>query len=123
MSNTDNLTQNPALAPKTFAQVLDTLRFGTLGDELTKELRKLTESCADTGRAGELTIKIKLKPGKGGQLEVIDDYSVKLPKPERGTTLMFATPDGNLTRNDPRQLELTGLRTIDSDTGEIRRVS
>lgn len=115
-------TYSPAIAPKTFAQLLDALRFGTLGDELDKDMKKLVEACTSTGRAGELTLKVKLKPGKGGQLEVIDDYAVKMPKAEKGTTLMYATPEGNLTRNDPRQLELTGLRTVDSTSGELRRI-
>jgi hypothetical protein len=112
----------PTVNPRTFAQTLETLRFGTLGDELTDALRDLTAICASTGKAGELKLTIKLKPGKGGQIEVIDDYAIKAPKEERGTTLMFATPENFLQRDDPRQLTLDGLRTVDQETGELRRV-
>lgn len=111
-----------AQTPRTFAQTIEALRFGTLGDELTDALRELTNTCATTGKAGELKLIIKLKPGKGGQIEVIDDFSVKAPKPEKGTTLMFATPENFLQREDPRQLTLEGLRSIDTETGEIRRL-
>jgi hypothetical protein len=49
------------------------LRFGTLTDDLTKALNELTLKCSDTGRAGELTLKLTLKPGKAGQIEIVDD--------------------------------------------------
>lgn len=105
-----------------FTDTLNALRFGTLNDDLTEALHELTERCANTGKAGSLTLSITLKPGKGGQIEVIDDVKVKLPKEEKGTTLMFATPEGNLQREDPRQLKLDGLRSVDMETGELKKV-
>jgi hypothetical protein len=65
---------------------------------------------------------LSLKPGKGGQIEVFDDIKVKSPKEERGSSIFFATPEGNLTRDDPKQLQIDGLRTVDMETGELRRV-
>jgi hypothetical protein len=115
---------NPARQARTFTQTIDTLRFGTLSDELTDKLRELVATCASTGKAGALTLQIALKPGKGGQIEIFDDIKLKLPKPEKGSSLMFATPDNNLSRDDPRQMQLPGLRTVtDQATGEIRKVS
>ena len=111
------------MTPRTFPQTLDALRYGTLADELTNKLQDLTAACATTGRAGAITLTLTLKPGKGGQIEVFDDVKLKLPKEERGSSLMFATPDNNLTREDPRQTSIEGLRTIDQETGEIRRVA
>lgn len=105
-----------------FTDTLNTLRFGTLNDDLSDALHELIEKCANTGKAGTLTLQLTLKPGKGGQIEVIDDLKVKLPKEEKGTTLMFATPEGNLTREDPRQLKLEGLRSVDMETGELKKV-
>jgi len=108
--------------PRTFAQTIDTLRFGTLSEELTDKLRELVNTCATTGRAGAITLTLALKPGKGGQIEVFDEIKLKLPKEEKGSSLMFATPDNNLQRDDPRQMQLDGLRTVDQATGELRRV-
>lgn len=108
---------------RTFPDTLNALRFGTLSDELTKELQALTQKCADTGRGGTITLTLSLKPGKGGQMEVFDDIKIKSPKEERGSSIMFATPEGNLQREDPRQRTLEGLRTVDQETGEIRRVA
>lgn len=105
-----------------FTRTLDALRFGTLTDDLTRELHALTLKCDNTGKTGELKLTIKLKPGKGGQMEVFDDITVKAPKEERGSSIMFATVEGNLQREDPRQLNLDGLRSVDMETGELRRV-
>jgi hypothetical protein len=110
------------MTPRTFTSTVDALRFGTLSDELTDKLRDLVAVCASTGRNGALTLTLQLKPGKGGQIEVFDEIKVKLPKEEKGSSLMFATPDNNLQREDPRQLQLEGLRTVDTSTGEIRKV-
>lgn len=108
------------MEPRTYASTIEALRFGTLGTELTDKLRDLIATCATTGRAGAITLTLALKPGKGGQIEVFDDVKVKFPKEEKGSTLMFASPDNNLVREDPRQLQLDGLRTVDKDTGELR---
>jgi hypothetical protein len=77
---------------------------------------------SNTMRGGELTLKLKLKPGKGGQIEIVDDITVKAPKEEKGTSIMFATPEGNLTREDPRQMQIEGLRSVDMETGELKKV-
>lgn len=108
---------------KTFNQTVEQLRYGTLHDELTAEINKLTEAVTRTNKVGEIVLTIKLKPtNNSGQIEVIDDIKVKAPKETRGTTLMFATPENNLQREDPRQMSIDGLRTVDKETGELRKV-
>ncbi len=111
------------MTPRTFNDTISALRYGTLATELTSQLKELVGACAATGRSGTLSLSIKLKPGKGGQIEVHDELKVTLPKPEKGTTLLFATPDNALQREDPRQLSLEGLRTVDKDSGEIREIA
>lgn len=108
---------------RTFNDTISALRYGTLSNELTSKLQELVGACSLTGRSGTLSLSIKLKPGKGGQIEVHDELKVTLPKEEKGTTLLFATTDNGLQREDPRQLSLEGLRTVDKDTGEIRQVA
>jgi hypothetical protein len=36
---------------------------------------------------------------------------------------MFPTPEGNLQREDPRQLKLEGLREVKREDGELRNVA
>lgn len=98
-----------------FTDTLRGIRRGGLAEELSEELNRLTKACTETGRAGELVLKIKLKPGKGGHIEVLDDVSLRLPKPERGVSIFFATPDNNLQQNDPRQGELEGIRSVNAE--------
>lgn len=109
---------------KTFNQTIEQLRYGRLHDELTESLNTLTAAVASTGKVGEITLTIKLKPtGNAGQVEVIDDVKIKTPKENKGTSIMFSTPEGNLQREDPRQLQIDGLRSVDKETGELRRVA
>lgn len=108
---------------KPFNDTIVSLRYGTLHDELTDALNKLTDDVTRTGKVGALTLSIKLKPtNNSGQIEVIDDLKVTTPKESKGTTIMFATPENNLTREDPKQLSIDGLRSVDMETGELRRV-
>lgn len=109
--------------PKPFTDTLVSLRYGTLADELTAALNKLTDDVTRTGKVGALTLSIKLKPtNNSGQIEVIDDLKITTPKETKGTTIMFATPENNLSRDDPKQLSIDGLRSVDMETGELRRV-
>jgi hypothetical protein len=46
-------------------------------------------------------------------LELVDDVKLSLPEPDKDTsTVVFATPDNDLTRRDPRQPELPGVRGV-----------
>jgi hypothetical protein len=110
------------MTARSFNDTIVALRYGTLHDDLSNELNKLVATVSNTMKGGELTLKLKLKPGKGGQIEIIDDIVVKAPKEEKGTSIMFATPEGNLTREDPRQLQIEGLRSVDMETGELKKV-
>ena len=88
-----------------------------LADELADALNDMVHASTETGKTSELALKIKLKPvgGTSGQIELESDVKAKLPQPTRGKTLMFATPDNNLQRENPKQQTLQGLRTADDE--------
>ena len=90
----------------TFHNTLDLIRYGELSDELDDKFAQLVQKVEDTGKAGEITLKIKVKKGSANQLEITDNVSVKLPQPNRASTLVFALPDGAVTRTDPRQASI-----------------
>lgn len=106
-----------------FTDVLRDMRFGETLDELSDEFNKLVQAVEDTGRPGEIILSIKLKPSTAGAIEVTDLIKTKLPPPQKGTSLFFATPEGNLVRNDPRQSEIPGLKQVESDRKEVKEVS
>lgn len=97
---------------KRFTDVLTDIRGGDVIGELTTHLRELVAKVKESGRPGEIVLKLKIKrasKGSGNTLVIEDDIKVKLPTPEKGETILFATDDGDLQRNDPRQPKLTGM--------------
>ena len=96
-----------------FLEVLKQLRAGRTQEELSEGVNQLVQECRNTGKKGEITLKLTIKPDKGdnGQYFLSDTVTVKSPKFDRGQTLMFGTPDGNLQRSDPNQGEMD-LRVV-----------
>ncbi|RZI33104.1 hypothetical protein [Pseudomonas orientalis] len=106
---------------------MDTLRdieAGGLLDELTEAQHSLIDAIRMTGKGGDLTIKLTYKPDGGGQMTVKADVRTKEPVLARGTSLFFLTPEGNITRRDPRQQEIP-LRSVEDEPGPgaLRQVS
>lgn len=122
---TDTLkSPTPQAKRQNFSEFLESLDYGGIAEEATNELNELVHACTETGKAGEIVIAIKIKPtGKSGQVELTSDVKVKKPKPVRGTTIMFATPDNNLSREDPRQRTLDGVKTVSEEARPVRAVS
>lgn len=107
-----------------FSATVAQLRGGRTQEELSKKLNELVNACRDTGKSGTISLKITIKPDKGdtGQYFLEDNTTVKLPEFERGKTLMFGTPDGNLQRTDPNQGELP-LRQVNDDRQPAKQVA
>lgn len=108
-----------------FLQMVGEIRQGAAASELADALADLVRTVRDTGRAGELTLKVKLKPASKGDvttLMVEDAVTVKRPSPERGATIFFSTTENVLSRNDPRQPELAGLRAP-AEVTHLRRAA
>ncbi|RIY41979.1 hypothetical protein [Neopusillimonas maritima] len=110
------------MSTKSFSDVLQELRYGTLHDELSEKLQEVVNACVETGKVGGLTLSIKLKPGKSGELELIDQIKTQIPELEKGTSIMWATPEGNLQRQDPRQMTIDGLKSIGKEDRPLKTV-
>lgn len=108
------------MSTKPFADVLQELRYGTLHDELTDKLQEVVNACIETGKAGGITLAIKLKPGKGGELEIVDQIKTQIPELEKGSSIMWATPEGSLQRQDPRQMTIDGLKSIGKEDRPLK---
>jgi hypothetical protein len=65
-----------------------------------------------TGRAGSLTIKVKVAPatrsnsGSVDKVTITADRKLELPKPEQPSDFFWLTEDGETSRNHPRQQDL-----------------
>jgi len=95
---------------KAFAIFLQDLRDGRAHTELTASLAELLAAVKETGKAGEITLKLKVKPASRGsdvdKVTISDAITTKLPKPERGDDFFWLTDDNDLSRNHPRQQTL-----------------
>lgn len=98
-------------------------------DEMSTALQSLVEAVMRHGKGGSLSLTLTVKPfGKGDErvLSVSDKIVVKAPAGERAERVFFSDAHGNLTRNDPRQLNLPGMTVVDGgaldyddETGEV----
>jgi hypothetical protein len=95
------------MAQKAFAVFLQDLRDGRAHSELSAQLAELLAKVRETGKAGAITFKIKIKPaGRGADVDKVtisDAITVELPKPERGEDFFWLTEDNDLSRNHPKQ--------------------
>lgn len=99
---------------KAFVETLKEIRDGELTGELSAKLQELVAAVTETEKQGALTIKLTLKhTKKAGILLLEDDIKLVLPEPDRDTsTVFFATDENDLTRRDPRQPSLPGVRGV-----------
>lgn len=118
-----SLNKEKRMEAPSITETLKALRYGTLDEELGEKLNELVRKCEETQRVGTLSLSLKIKPAKAGRIEIIDDIKVTMPKEEKGSSIMFVLPSGKLTRTDPRQMEIDGLKTVDEETGEIKTVA
>ena len=91
-----------------FSTTLAHLRKGAVLDDASEQFRQLIEQVKETGLAGELNLKLTIKPvdPDGHQVQIIDQIKVTPPKRSKGTSLFFTTDENGLSRNDPDQGEL-----------------
>lgn len=90
-----------------FNQTLETIYAGGLAAELDEKLTEVVRAAELTGKAGSITVSLKIKAkGNSGQIEITPAVKAVVPEHERGNVLMFATPEGNLQLEDPRQQKL-----------------
>ncbi|MGK8889942.1 MULTISPECIES: hypothetical protein [Burkholderia] len=90
--------------------ITDTLRHiggGTLMDQASDKLAELVNAVDATGKGGTLTLVIGVKKAtRGGAMLIVGKVAVKKPAEEPMEAMLFATPEGNLITDDPRQQKL-----------------
>ena len=102
-----------------FNKLIGDLNEGSTHSALSAELAELLKTVQHTGRAGSLSIKIKIAPatrtqsGEVDKITITADRKLELPKPQSPSDFFYLTEDGETTRNHPRQhsLELRDVST------------
>lgn len=115
--------------------ITDTLRHldhGNLLDDASEKLAELVKNVDASGKPGSLTITIKVRKAAVGALAITGKVDVKTPAAPVLENLMFATVDGDLLTEDPRQSKLdlkavavtpTTLATVTPETTTLRKVN
>lgn len=113
-------TGDDEVAMRPFAAWLREVQNGRTHDEATTKLAEVVEAVAETGKAGKLTLTFTIKPMKGNTdvLLVEDAVVSKAPQHDRKASIFYPDEHGNLTRTDPHQPELEGLRAAADPTAE-----
>jgi len=101
--------------------ITDTLRqigSGAFLDTVSTQFNDLVLTIDAHGGKGELTLKLVVKKAtRGGAMLVTGVSALKKPAEDPAEAMLFATPEGNLVADDPRQHKLD-LKRVDgaSDT-------
>lgn len=75
-------------------------------DVAGQKFSELVGAVSQHQKTGTLTLKISIKPSTAGAMAVKADVSINKPKGLPAESLLWATPDGNLVAEDPRQTKL-----------------
>ena len=105
-----------------FADFLREQAKGSTHDDLSVALHDLISRVRDTGKGGSLQLTLTVKPFKKDTdtLVVADAIRVKLPEHDRKESIFYADRHGNLSRNDPNQLDFSSLREVGAaDDAEV----
>jgi hypothetical protein len=118
---------------RTVAMLLAHMEEGQFNQDASDALRdlvaKLNDAAVNRGGkpVGKLVITLDFKLDDG-IIETRSDYKVTAPKTSRRKTIMWATPNNNLTPDNPRQISMnfrdvnkgSTIRTISDDTTDDR---
>lgn len=111
---------------RSFNAFLGSLEDGRMHTELTEQLTvalsEMHDAALDRGgkAKSKISISIDLKL-EDGVVEASGEFKVTLPKAARGRTIFWETPEGNLSRANPKQAEL--FRDVTSAREPVRDVT
>jgi hypothetical protein len=89
-----------------FLELIQSFRRGALLTDGDQKLSELIEAIGNTMAGGDLTMKLKFKVNKAGQVEMDPQITIKKPTLALGTGIYFATESGTLSRRDPGQMDI-----------------
>lgn len=105
------------VTPRPFDEFLREQRRGGVMHDAGVALQKLVTAIEATGKGGSLTITLKLKPDDkyGTAVEVADSIVVKVPEPNKPSSLFFMDGSHNLVRHDPAAMQIPFPEGNDDD--------
>jgi hypothetical protein len=100
------MNQDKKIIPAT--KMLRAINSGLLDTELGEAISAAVAACLSHGKRATVTLKLTIDSQniKDGTVRISHDIASKLPKEKREGGIVFATPEGNLTTEDPAQAKL-----------------
>lgn len=99
---TQKTTQPTPYETPDFAEFVTDLDHGKINQHLTEQLAKVVAAVEDTGKQGELIIRLLVK--KEGKMAVVGvEIKAKAPQHPLHGTLFYIGDNGELLREDPRR--------------------
>lgn len=91
-----------------FTDILRQIRKGAPVEEATHALADVVKAVDETGKPGQITITLTIKPAKHGGPEktIIAEVKAKKPRSDIAPAIFFSNDEGDLVRVDPRQEEM-----------------
>lgn len=93
-----------------FSEFLGTFKKGVVDAELTAMLREVTTAVRSEQKKGTVSLKLTVAPAKGVEdnqlLIAVEKLDSTVPQPTRANTFYYATDQGDLVKDDPRQTSL-----------------
>jgi hypothetical protein len=94
----------------------------TLLDDASDKLAEVVNAIVATGKAGTLTMKVFIKPSAAGALAVRGEVATKKPAALPREALLWATPEGSLITDDPKQVKFD-FKTVNVQKTELKSVA
>lgn len=93
---------------KTFNMLIQELGGGDIANDLTGKLKALSTSVQELRSPGKLVLEISMKPSDMADtgVEVLTKAKLTLPEKKPTKQLYYVSHNGDLQRNDPRQVEM-----------------
>lgn len=112
------------MALRPVMETLARLRGGEFLDAIAEQLAAVVSGVDLTGKTGTITIKLTIaKATRGGAMVVRDKITATVPTDPPLEAMFFATPEGNLLPEDPRQAKLDLRVAAVPDSGPLKRAA
>jgi hypothetical protein len=120
MPKTNETPPPTETGPRAFSVILNQIGDGDCQQQLSEKLHQLVKNANAQAKArfatvkGSLTLKINVVADETGVAILGYNIGRKDPEPRRSTTTFWVDKGGNLTVENPRQIEL-GLRDVSKE--------
>lgn len=106
----------------TIPDTLSAIRKGGLVAEVQDLIPQVVQAVRDTGKVGEITVKLKFKRADADVVVISDDVTHKKPRREVPASLFFADDKNQLHRSDPRQADLNLQDAGDEQPANVKQL-